>query len=287
MVGKGGSTFLRALLPPAQVGYIYHMRLWAWGLAFRALLPIIGIVAGALPASAAPTDRVLVVSIDGAISVAAARQVTRAVDEAKKQNAAAIVIRVDTPGGLVTATRDIIRDIIAAPVPIIIYVAPSGARAASAGTFIVYASSLAAMAPGTNIGAATPIQLGGLPGAPQPKEEKKSGDPTAAERKAINDAVAWLRSLAQLRGRDLDFADKAVREAATLTADEAKRQGVVEIVAASTADLLTQADGRRVMVAGEERALSTRDATMITVEPDWRTQLLGVIADPNIASSCS
>ena len=182
----------------------------------------VGTCVAELAASAAPTDRVLVVGIDGAISVAVARQIARAVEQAKKENAAAIVLRMDTPGGLVTATREIIRDIIAAPIPIIVYVAPSGARAASAGTYIVYASPLAAMAPGTNLGAATPIQLGGLPGAPQPKEEKKGSDPTASDRKAVNDAVAWLRSLAQLRGRDLDFADKAVREAATLTADEAK-----------------------------------------------------------------
>jgi membrane-bound serine protease (ClpP class) len=254
--------------------------------AFAAVRTIVLIAATCVAATAAcatPNDRVLVVGINGAISVAAARQIARAVEQAKKENAAAIVVRMDTPGGLVNATRDLIRDIIAAPIPIIIYVAPSGARAASAGTYIVYASHLAAMAPGTNLGAATPIQMGGLPGTPQPKEEKKSGDSTAADRKAINDAVAWLRSLAQLRGRDLDFADKAVREAATLTADEAKRQHVVEIVAASTADLLAQADGRRVTVGGEERTLSTRDATVITVEPDWRTQLLAVIADPNIA----
>lgn len=234
-------------------------------------------------AHAAPSDRVLAINIDGAISVAAARQISRAIDQAKKESAAAIVIRIDTPGGLVSATRDIIRDMIAAPVPIIIYVAPSGARAASAGTFIVYASHLAAMAPGTNLGAATPIQMGGLPGVPQQKDEKKSSEPTTAERKAINDTVAWLRSLAQLRGRDTDFADKAVREAATLTADEARKQGVVEIVAGGVTDLLAQADGRKVMVGGEERTLSTRDATVTVVEPDWRTKLLGVITDPNIA----
>ena len=216
--------------------------------AFQALVLSIGIFA-AQPARHRPRPaiRVLVVNIDGAISVAAARQISRAIDQAKKESATAIVIRLDTPGGLVSATRDIIRDMIAAPVPIIVYVAPSGARAASAGTFIVYASHLAAMAPGTNLGAATPIQMGGLPGAPQQKDEKKSNEPTTAERKAINDVVAWLRSLAQLRGRDLDFADKAVREAATLTADEARKQGVVEIVAGSVDDLLAQADGRKVM----------------------------------------
>jgi membrane-bound serine protease (ClpP class) len=139
------------------------------------------------------------------------------------------------------------------------------------------------MAPGTNLGAATPIQLGGIPGMPQPKDEKKSSEPSAAERKAINDVVALLRSLAQLRGRDLDFAEKAVREAATLTADEAKKQGVVEIVAGSVEEVLAQADGRTVSVGGEQKTLATRGAALTTVEPDWRTKLLGVIADPNVA----
>ncbi len=252
--------------------------------AFRVLVLTLGIFAAAIGAApAAPGDRVLVVNIDGAISVAAARQLARAIDQAKKENATAIVVRLDTPGGLVSATRDIIRDMIASPIPIIVYVAPSGARAASAGTFIVYASHLAAMAPGTNLGAATPIQMGGIPGVPQQKDEKKSSEPSAAERKAMNDVVALLRSLAQLRGRDLDFAEKAVREAATLTADEAKKQGVVEIVAGSVDDLLAQADGRTVTVGSEQRSLSTRGAAVTTVEPDWRTKLLGVIADPNIA----
>lgn len=250
----------------------------------RALLLTLGIFAAGIGAArAAPSDKVLVVEIDGAISVAAARQLTRVLDQAKKEGAAAIVMRLDTPGGLVSATRDIIRDMIAAPVPIIVYVAPSGARAASAGTFIVYASHLAAMAPGTNLGAATPIQLGSVPGLPQQRDEKKSSEPSAAERKAINDVVAFLRSLAQLRGRDTDFAEKAVREAATLTADEARKQGVVEIVAGSVNELLAQADGRKVTVAGEERTLATKDATTVIVVPDWRTRLLGIIANPNVA----
>jgi membrane-bound serine protease (ClpP class) len=253
--------------------------------AFRALAlsaAIIGAVAALPAAAAAPDKRVLVVNIDGAISVAAARQLARAVEQAKKESATAIVVRLDTPGGLVSATRDIIRDMIAAPVPIIVYVAPSGARAASAGTFLVYAAHLAAMAPGTNLGAATPIQLGGVPGAPQPKDEKRN-EPTTGERKAVNDAVAMLRSLAQLRKRDPDFADKAVREAETLTAEEARKQGVVEIIAGSIEDLLAQADGRTVAVGTEQRTLATRGAAVTIVEPDWRTRLLGAIADPNVA----
>jgi membrane-bound serine protease (ClpP class) len=235
------------------------------------------------PAPAAPADRVMVVDIDGAISVAAARLINRTIAQAEKDKAEAIVIRLDTPGGLVTSTRSIIRDIIASKVPVIVYVAPSGARAASAGTFVVYASHLAAMAPGTNLGAATPISLGGVPGLPQPKDDKKSSEPSTAEKKSINDVVALLRSLAQMRGRNAEFAEKAVRDAATLTGEEAAKQEVVEISATSIADLLSQADGRRVKIAGEERPLATRGASIVTVTPDWHTRLLAVIADPNIA----
>src|SRR5262245_26382076 len=249
--------------------------------AFALILAILAAAAGG--ARAAPSDRVLVMAIDGSISIAAARHVARVIEQAKRENAAAVVIRLDTPGGLVTATREMIREMIAAPVPIIVYVAPSGARAASAGTFLVYASHLAAMAPGTNIGAATPVQLGGIPGLPDQKDGKKSSEPPASDRKALNDVIALLRSLAQLRGRDLEFAEKAVREAATLTADEARKQGVIEIVAGSVSDLLAQADGRKVSVAGVERTLATRDATVTVIEPDWRTKLFAVIADPNVA----
>lgn len=255
-----------------------------WLAARRSELLALAVLAASLAgAQAAPGDKVFVVEIDGAISVAVQRQVSRAIDQARKENASAILLQLDTPGGLVSATRDIIRDMIASPVPIIVYVAPSGARAASAGTFLVYASHLAAMAPGTNLGAATPVQMGGIPGVPQPKDDKKPAEPSAAEKKSVNDVVALLRSLAQMRGRDLDFAEKAVRDAATLTAEEARKQNVVEIVGGSVADVLAQADGRTVSVGGRDQILSTRDATAVTVVADWRTKLLGVIADPNIA----
>jgi membrane-bound serine protease (ClpP class) len=251
---------------------------------YRILALALALMAGlGAPAYSAPSDRVMVVTVDGAISVAAARVIAKAIDEGKKTVATAIVMQLDTPGGLVSATRDIIREMIASPVPIIVYVAPSGARAASAGTFIVYASHAAAMAPGTNLGAATPVQFGGLPGVPQPKDDKKPTEPSAVEKKAINDTVALLRSLGQLRGRDIDFAEKAVHEAATLTADEAKKRGVVEYVATSVNDLLAQADGRTVTADGRERVLATKDAAVTVIEPDWRTKFLAVIANPNVA----
>jgi membrane-bound serine protease (ClpP class) len=241
-------------------------------------------VAGTWAAPAPPaTGGVLIVDIKGAIGVAAARQVARALDQARQEKAVAIVLRLDTPGGLVTATRDIIRDMVAAPVPVIVYVAPSGARAASAGTFIVYAGHVAAMAPGTNVGAATPIELGGLPGMPRDDAKNKSESQTTSLRKATNDAVAMLRSLAQMRGRNAEWAEKAVREAATLTAEEARKENVIDIIAASVDELLAQADGRKVTAGGSEHTLATKGIRLITFEPDWRTRLLAVISDPNIA----
>jgi membrane-bound serine protease (ClpP class) len=230
--------------------------------------------------------RVHVMDIKGAIGVATQRQLHLALEQSKTSGGAALIIRLDTPGGLVSATRDMIQEMVAAPVPIVVYVAPSGARAASAGTFIAYASHVAAMAPGTNIGAATPVSIGGLPGLPgtQPKDKDGAKDAkNAGEQKAINDVVAMLRSLAQLRGRDVDFAEKAVREAATLTAEEALKQNVIEAVANDLDQLLTAIDGRKVKVGNEERALMTKGAATAVIEPDWRTRLLSVISDPNIA----
>jgi membrane-bound serine protease (ClpP class) len=242
--------------------------------------------AGAFEARAQSGSRVHVIDIKGAIGVATQRQLTRALEQAKRENSEALIIRLDTPGGFVSATREIIQEMTAAPVPVVVYVAPSGARAASAGTFIVYASHIAAMAPGTNLGAATPVSFGGLPGLPgqEPKDkEKRKDSESAADRKAINDVVAMLRSLAQLRGRDVDFAEKAVREAATLTAEEARKQNVIDIVPADLAELIAAIDGRKVKVGTTERTLATRGLLPTAIEPDWRTRLLAVIADPNVA----
>jgi membrane-bound serine protease (ClpP class) len=233
---------------------------------------------------------VLVTDLRGAIGVAAERHVSRALAKARQDRASAVVIRLDTPGGLVSATRDIIRELIAAPVPVVVYVAPSGARAASAGTFLVYAAHIAAMAPGTNMGAATPIQIGTLPGLPPPRDSERPGEQkqapgqqSAAERKAVNDVVAMLRSLAQLRGRNVEWAEKAVREAATLSADEARREGVIDVVAGNIDDLLRQLEGRRVTVDGSERSLTTTGVGRMTFEPDLTTRVLAVISDPNLA----
>ena len=232
------------------------------------LLGAAAIAAGCAPAiraqPAQPAPRVVLTDVNGVIGVATARQIARAIDKARAEKANALIVRLDTPGGLVSSTREIIKEMVASPVPIIVYVAPSGARAASAGTYITYAANIAAMAPGTNIGAATPIEMGGLPGLPQPKEQPKEKDKksdtetTAPQRKAINDMVAMLRSLAQLRGRNVEWAEKAVRDAATLTASEALKEGVIDLVADSVDDLLAQADGRKVTVDNRRRRLRRR-----------------------------
>jgi membrane-bound serine protease (ClpP class) len=259
------------------------------GLAFAAG-PAAGTLAQVAPA---PTNAALVIELNGVIGVAAASFVIRGIEQARTRNAPLVVLRLDTPGGLVSATREIIGAILASKVPVAVYVAPSGARAASAGTYIVYASHIAAMAPGTHIGAATPVSLGappGMPGSPEPKDAPKGerkdedkGPVSASERKSLNDAIAYLRTLAQLRGRNPDFAEQAVRDAATMTAREALDAKVIEIVADNINELLAAADGRSVAIESEQRRLSTSGIPVETLSPDWRTRAIAVVTDPNVA----
>jgi len=246
-----------------------------------------------------PPGVAVVLDINGPIGPATSRYVVRGIESARDQGSRLVVLEMDTPGGLDSAMRDIIRAILASPVPVATYVAPPGARAASAGTYILYASHVAAMAPATNLGAATPVSIGGgEPEAPAPPvlPQGKPGDKgggegsapqsppgTAMERKVVNDAVAYIRGLAELRGRNADWAEQAVRGAASLTANAALGQKVIDLVARDLPDLLARIDGREVRIDNRTVKLATHDLTVQHVRPDWRTELLAVITNPTVA----
>lgn len=218
--------------------------------------------------------------IKGAIGPAVQDFIHRGINTAVRQGDKVVILRMDTPGGLGKSMRSIIKSILASPIPIISYVSPSGARAASAGTYILYASHIAAMAPGTNLGAATPVSIG-TPGTG--KDKKKAKTKTAGQLKAINDARAYIRSLAQLRGRNVEWAEKAVSKAESLSAQEAVKLNVVNYIARDLSELLQKADGLKVSVVGHERVLHTKNLQVKQILPDWRTRFLAVITNPSIA----
>jgi membrane-bound serine protease (ClpP class) len=242
-----------------------------------------------------------VIQIVGAIGPATADYVSRSLNTSAERGAPVAILTIDTPGGLDASMRDINRAILASSVPVVAYVHPSGARAASAGTYILYASHVAAMTPGTNLGAATPVSIGGgspFAGGDRDNEtdtgdekkrskdkEQDSKDPSSdpMKAKAVNDAVAYIRSLAELRGRNADWAEKAVRHAESLSANDAKKNNVVDIVATNINDLLAQTDGRRVAIDAQDVTLNTKGLSVEYIEPDWRTRLLATITNPNVA----
>ncbi len=226
--------------------------------------------------------------VNGPIGPATSDFFVRTLEEAVQTGAPLVIVSLDTPGGLDSSMRDMVQAILASEVPVVTYVSPSGARAASAGTFLMYASHVAAMAPATNLGAATPVQIGGAPGGsakPDDGEDTPGQAPSASalERKAVNDAVAYLRSLAELRGRNADWAESAVRTGASLAANEALAAGVIDLVAADLPQLLAALDGRKVKVRSREVVLQTSGLLLREVLPDWRTELLSLITNPNVA----
>lgn len=242
------------------------MRKWIWLISLLAIL---------FPPVCLAADKALVLEINSPIGPAAQDFIVRGIQYAEAERASLIILQLNTPGGLETSMRGINAAILASPIPIVAYVAPTGARAASAGTFILYASHLAVMAPGTNIGAASPVTL--------EQSSDTSNHMHAHEKKAMSDAAAYIRSLAQLRGRNVEWAEKAVTQAASLSAVEAKKINVINDIADNYADLLNKIDGKKVAVQGTLETIHSQHLQTQKIETDWRYDFLSFLTNPNIA----
>lgn len=279
------------------------------------LLLIAGLIAAASAVSQQPGEgtenrTALLIDVKGAIGPATRDFIEGAIEDAGDIDAELLIIRIDTPGGLDASTRDIVQDILNSPVPVVTFVAPAGARAASAGTYILLASHIASMSPSTHVGAATPVSMmGGSPGGEERQERENDGaagdestdeagseseestdqtsgapEPSdAMSRKVINDAVAWIRGLADRHGRNADWAERAVRDAESITSVVALELNVIDFMADDVDALLAELDGREVRLASGEVTLDTSDLRVTELEPDWRNELLAVITDPTIA----
>jgi len=277
-------------------------RVMTRGLTFRQVLLTVLLLGFGLARPAAAAE-VWLLELDGAIGPASADYFMTTLRDAEEAGVDLFVMRLDTPGGLDQSMRDMIKAILASRVPVVTYVAPNGSHAASAGTYILYASHVAAMAPATNVGSSTPVNIGGPSPFPTPTEparppsdEDGEGQPdgsepaakpgdgsTAMERKMINDAVAYIRGIAELRGRNVEWAEKTVREAANLTASQALEQNVIDVIADNLDDLLAKLDGREVKLEGGTRTLDLANPNVTHIEPGWRYELLALITDPNVA----
>lgn len=306
---KADIAFSEPIPPGARRKAVHHqMRriswsaLWLvrrlWALPLLVAVVLVGLSPLAEGQSTGETPLVLVTPVSGSIGPPTAQHIASVIAEGSERNAELVVLRMDTPGGLTTSTRDINKSILASEVPVAVLVAPAGAQAASAGTYILYASHVAAMAEGTNLGAATPVAMGGgsplpggdndapqegdaAPGADEPGDATENQDPVA--RKRVEDAVASIRALAELRGRNADWAEAAVRDAASLTARAALERGVIEHLASDATGLARAADGQAVTIDGTERRLQTADARIERVAPSLVTRILTVLANPNVA----
>lgn len=279
------------MLPAPRISRMGSARTWLMGLVLLAHAAAAASAEAVSPATppAAPAPRtVVLMQLDGAIGPASADYVRRGLALAAAKEARLAVLQLDTPGGLDASMRSIVKDILASPVPVATFVAPSGARAASAGTYILYASHIAAMAPASNLGAATPVAIGmPTPGRPDAKpgdKSEKSAEPAdAMTAKRLSDASAYIRSLAQLRHRNAEWAEQAVRESVSLSAQEALQKRVVNYVAQDVADLLMQVNGRDVEMDRGTVRLATQRAQLLVFEADWRSRLLSVITEPSLA----